>query len=193
MALTELIMVMTAARTGGTGVLEKRWPYKDGLFRIVADESIIHKKIRFFGRYHKAFPEGSKELAAAQEIDRGNSALQAQLQRRGSATPEPPVQPVVQRPADIPAPNRGPADTGGQPAPQHGSTGDGHPDAGVDGAAKFPEAIRAAVTQLDSTNDDHWTVDGLPRVDVVAAIMNKPDLGRRDLNEFASGMVRPTE
>jgi hypothetical protein len=191
MALVSVTFVCTGANTGMTGLLGKRWKVRDGRFTVEADEALMAKKTRFFGRFHAAFPEGSAELAHALEVDRGNSALQALLKSRGTAAVPAGSQPVVERSAEVPADDGSAADAGGKPAPEHGSGGDGHADSGMDRPHKFQEAVRAAVAKLDPSNDDHWTVEGLPRVDVVAGLMNKPDLTRRDLNEYASGMVRP--
>jgi hypothetical protein len=52
------------------------------------------------------------------------------------------------------------------------------------------EDIIKALTQLDSGNDEHWTDDGLPRVDVVQRLLKDPDVRRKDINEAQPGFSR---
>lgn len=52
------------------------------------------------------------------------------------------------------------------------------------------EDIIKALTQLDSGNDEHWTDDGLPRVDVVQKLLKDPDVRRKDINEASPGFSR---
>lgn len=52
------------------------------------------------------------------------------------------------------------------------------------------EKITAALTQLDHTNDDHWTEDGSPRTSVVQKIAADQTIKRTDINEAAPGFAR---
>jgi hypothetical protein len=56
--------------------------------------------------------------------------------------------------------------------------------------AATKEDIVKALIQLDSGNDQHWTDDGLPRVDVVQTILKDPDVRRKDINDAQPGFSR---
>jgi hypothetical protein len=56
--------------------------------------------------------------------------------------------------------------------------------------AATKEDILKALTQLDSGNDNHWTDDGLPRVDVVQKLLNDPEVRRKDINDAQPGFSR---
>jgi len=49
--------------------------------------------------------------------------------------------------------------------------------------------LRAALGQLDPANNDHWTTQGLPRMDVLAGIVGE-QVDRRALNELVPGFNR---
>ena len=49
--------------------------------------------------------------------------------------------------------------------------------------------IKAALESLDAGNDDHWTSDGLPRVDVVEELVGS-DVTRADLKKAAPEFTR---
>lgn len=50
--------------------------------------------------------------------------------------------------------------------------------------------IQQALTQLDPTNDDHWTADGLPRMDVVEGIVGDTKIKRKDVTDAAPKFTR---
>jgi hypothetical protein len=52
------------------------------------------------------------------------------------------------------------------------------------------EDIIKALIQLDSGNDEHWTDDGLPRVDIVQKLLKDPDVRRKDINDAKPGFSR---
>lgn len=54
---------------------------------------------------------------------------------------------------------------------------------------KLKTAIIAALSSLDVDNDEHWTTDGLPRMDTVEDIV-KQDLTRADITAAAKGFNR---
>lgn len=54
------------------------------------------------------------------------------------------------------------------------------------------EQITALLSQLDSSNNAHWTDDGLPRVDVVQKLADDLTIKRTDINEAAVGFSRAT-
>ena len=51
-------------------------------------------------------------------------------------------------------------------------------------------AIRQALDQLDHTNDDQWTADGMPLTAVVQQLANDMTIKRSDINESAPGFER---
>lgn len=51
-------------------------------------------------------------------------------------------------------------------------------------------AIAAAVMQLDPTNDNHWTEDGLPRIDTVKFLSGDSTVTRASINEAVPGLTR---
>lgn len=52
------------------------------------------------------------------------------------------------------------------------------------------EDIVAALLKLDSGNDNHWTDDGAPRVDIVQQLTGDNDVRRKDINEASPGFSR---
>lgn len=54
---------------------------------------------------------------------------------------------------------------------------------------KLKTAIIAALGSLDVDNDEHWTTDGLPRMDTIEDIV-KQDLTRADITAAAKGFNR---
>lgn len=52
------------------------------------------------------------------------------------------------------------------------------------------QKIRAALAQLDPTNDSHWTDDGLPREGIVRKLASDTTLSRRDISEAQPGFQR---
>lgn len=51
-------------------------------------------------------------------------------------------------------------------------------------------AIITALGQLDVKNDDHWTSDGLPRLDVLAKLMKVSNVKRGDVTEAAPNFTK---
>lgn len=54
------------------------------------------------------------------------------------------------------------------------------------------EAIKAALVQMDKTNDDHWTADGLPRMDVLQKVMNDETVTRKMVTDADPQFTRET-
>ena len=52
------------------------------------------------------------------------------------------------------------------------------------------ELLQNALLQLDTTNDNHWTADGLPRLDTVKFISGVSNVTRADLTAAAPGFSR---
>lgn len=54
---------------------------------------------------------------------------------------------------------------------------------------KDRHALNLVLANLDPENDDHWTSDGLPRVEVVGAALQRK-VTRREITECAPGLTR---
>lgn len=179
-------LILTGGRAGMTGVIDRRWPAQDGVITLQGNISDVDALTKYLGRCYAAFPEGSEELArhGKGEVHPGGGDGQA-----GSDVPG--LQQGQQGPAQVPADQGSGAD--GTPAAGAGGVpgGDGQQDPGYDGEARKQEAVRQAVSRLDPLNDEHWTQEGLPRVDVVSNILSRPDLTRKELNDVAGDLVRP--
>lgn len=52
------------------------------------------------------------------------------------------------------------------------------------------DPLPLALAQLDPANDAHWTDDGLPRIDAVAAITGNQFVKRKDITDAAPGYTR---
>lgn len=55
------------------------------------------------------------------------------------------------------------------------------------------DELNLALNQLDKDNDQHWTDDGSPRVDVLRALTGNQTLTRSEINTLAPGFNRPTD
>jgi len=56
---------------------------------------------------------------------------------------------------------------------------------------EFHDKIRAALAQLDPTDNDHWTDDGLPKTGVVQRIASDQTIKRSDIQAASPGFERP--
>ena len=61
----------------------------------------------------------------------------------------------------------------------------------ADATQEFQDKIRAALAQLDPTDNDHWTDDGLPKTGVVQRIANDSTIKRTDIQAASPGFERP--
>jgi hypothetical protein len=50
--------------------------------------------------------------------------------------------------------------------------------------------ILTALHNLDKLNDEHWTADGMPRLDVVRTLSGNPELSRKMLTDVAPDFTR---
>lgn len=60
------------------------------------------------------------------------------------------------------------------------------------GAADNGQAVQDALKQLDPSNNEHWTADGLARIDTVKALTGDTSLNREALEKAAPGFTRET-
>src|SRR5574343_1269679 len=53
--------------------------------------------------------------------------------------------------------------------------------------------LEQALQQLDPNNDDHWTGEGLPRLDVVRMLSGASTLTREQVSQAAPGLTRAAQ
>lgn len=160
-----------AGKTVQLGDLAKRYPFVNGKMIVEDSQDVIEKVGRYVGRCWEAFPEGSAELAEAQERDRAraNEAGAAKQRNVSSGT----------RP-NGPRPSAQDSVVGGDDADSasdsQGSetSGSGH---------ERPKTVKDALGRLDPNNDAHWTKGGNPVVSVVAEMLQDESIGRKDIEE----------
>lgn len=51
------------------------------------------------------------------------------------------------------------------------------------------EKIQEALLKLDTSNENHWTQDGLPRLDTIKILASDPSLTRETVSEAAPGFT----
>lgn len=181
MAIIRRTLVLTGGRANRTCTLHK-WRFNNGTITLTGDEKSVEGEEKFLGRVFAAYAEGSAELAAAQRRDRGDVTPAT-----SAGEPAVQVQGGVQHQQPGPAPV--PADDGGRATDTPpGGTGSVPPGDGLEDARAA--RIRAAVAQLDPAKDEHWTAEGLPRVDVVAQLAGEQSVSRRDLTRYTPDAVR---
>lgn len=136
--------------------------------------------------FWQAYPEGSKELAAAQ----GLHAKSKEEKDDGSEVHD-------QEGSDDSTVGEG------EPTSEEGANGEGHaeveaPGAGVQnsdagGREEAPvvdEKLQAILSALDHANDEHWTMAGLPRLSVVEEAYGSTNLTRGDIQAAMPGWDR---
>ncbi len=173
---------LTGGRTGKTVVLGG-YQFVDGMTVVVGNEKSVPGIVKYLGRTYKAFPEGSRELKHASDIQEGSeSGTSAQVQS-GS---EPGNRPVAEVPADIGSGTDGgpEGDTGSVP------TRNGHQDPRKHQYPSDADRVLEAVTSLDRSDDECWTVDGLPRVDAVSKATGIANLTREKIEAVVPGPQR---
>lgn len=200
MPTMEFRMVLTGARTGKTCLLGRQYQFVNGKATVRGDDKGVAGIVAYLGRFYKAFPANSRELEAAQAIDRANpklkgvldgiSHLQAGAQPGGPAQVSDGVQPDGQGAPSAPAADGSEPAEGGQGAASPVPSGDGQPHAGDDGAPTQQDRIQQALSKLDNANDEHWTTDGKPRVETMAVLSGIANLNRAMIEAVGPNVVR---
>jgi len=193
-------LILTGARAGATCTLRKL-EFRNGVCVITGPDNEVAALTRYMGRVYKAFPEGSLELAKFQALDReregasnGAGAADTEPGRDQVAPVSGDVRPDGAGPAPSPANDGSGADAAeaGSSQREPGGDGNGGPDVD-DFDAERTQSLHEVIMGLDPTNDEHWTADGKPRIDVVAAASGRQDLTRKVVEAAAPGFTRPTE
>lgn len=178
-------LILTGGREGLTGIIDRRWRANNGVITLEGNPQDVEALTRYLGRCYRAYPEGSEELRkhGKGEVHSGPEPGEAAKVSTGLQSQQP-------GPAGEAADNGSGADGAPAHGAEHGATGSGHQNTGLDQQERLAEAVRTAVSTLDPDNDEQWTIEGLPKVDVIATLVGKPDLSRKHINQFAKDMVR---
>ena len=168
-------LVLTGGRAGHTGLLGK-FRFVDGIMEFEGDAKAITGICTYMARVYQAYPEGSEEL------------------RHGNGTVSPPAgtaEPVQGGSVHEQSGSASKAadDGGGTTDPQAGPASGTSPSRDRYADARL-DRIREAVMTLDNDNDDHWSADGLPRVDVIATMAGDPSIRRKDVTQAVPDLSR---
>lgn len=137
---------------------------------------------KYLSRCYQAFPEGADDHGqhGLSKSTGGGQATSVQGEagsEGGGAAPSP----------DDPGAGAGGAEAGSAGSV---SRGDGHSDAGVsEKSVPVEEQIRSAVAELDPNNDEHWTGNGLPAIQVLEKKIGSK-VTREAVNNAAPGVIR---
>lgn len=179
-------LVLTGARTGLTCMLGKL-QFTEGKLTLILPEPEMENIGRYLARVYAAYPEGSPELARQQERDKLNPSLKelyaGEVHPDSGGNVHGGGEPHGERPAASSADDGSAAAGAASAAAEHGADGDGQQHTRDD-------KIREVVASLDPDNDEHWTADGRPRIDIVAKLVGDPTIGRKDVETAAAGSVR---
>jgi len=191
MASSQRTLVLTGSRAGTTCVLGKH-RFKDGKTVISGDESSIIGETLYMGRVYKAFPEGSPELRFWQEVDSGQREYPSGARRGSPESFRSDLRSPGDQAATLSADHSDGADNSTRGQSGSIPVRDGQQDSGNDGQASDEDRIRQALKSLDPANDEHWTVNGRPRMDAVEAAYGSSGISRGDIERVAPGFSRPS-
>lgn len=192
MGALRMEMVLTGPLTGKS-VVVNRHNFVNGVGHIIVEPHAMDAFLVSMARSCQAYPQGSDELAYAQQRDRASGLLRDIQANPASPDGAPaPVQSAGKRDASgqVPDPRALQCDEhAGSATGSEGLVpgGTGHEDAGLgdrveSGANEQSVAvigrIRKVVEKLDPKLDDHWTSDGLPSVSVIADALSDQKVTR---------------
>lgn len=195
----DVVLVLVGHFAGKTVTL-RGYRFFEGKMRLTGAEEEVAGLAKYLRKSYQAFPEGSRELAEAQariegvtedgkcdtDSRTGNGAdnnLQGEVQQVGSG-PEAPL-------ADD-----GPgADDSAEGQAGSVPNGDGHLDAGIPVAPGTgePSRLRQALKKLDHNNDEHWSKEGVPRMDAIQDFYGSANVSRKAVEAHAPGFLRGVE
>lgn len=212
--LITIRLVLTGPRTGATCVLNGH-QFQEGVLELSGSFDNLSHTMVYMGRCYQAFPEGSKELAAAQEAYAVAVAAQGEAKEPANgvsdiAPDQQPaqtssedagnLQPHGEGPATVQADNGSVPDAATEGQAELGAGGNGLPHArepekgqagGPDGtqgqALEDPplHPLAKTIMQLDPANDANWTGSGLPAMAAVEAAHGSADVTRADVEAVA--------
>lgn len=191
---TVVRLVLTGPREGNTEVLQGK-QFVKGVLQLRGTLEELQGLVTYMGRSYGAYLEGSEELAKAQaKYKKGGedaSKVSEETKQGGSE--------------EVSGDNTdngdgitetSPDDSNGTTGSEEGDTGilsngDGHTDTGVHtGEDEINERLVSAVTSLDPLNDEHWTSEGLPRMDAIEAVYGSAGVTRKLVEVSVPGYTR---
>lgn len=210
-------LVLTGGREGKT-VRVGNIVFRDGIGTAYApDHKGLEGVVRYMARSYQAYREGSPELAAYQKrkaeeaptltptptptavvtTEGSPDATKTETSPSGSGGVGTDVPSGSQSGSDGSSEVPTSDDSGNGNASVDGTEpvpgGHGHEHTGVRGTEGNRGNIQAAALKLDPANDEHWTAEGLPKVDAIATIANIQALTRAEVEEAVPGMMRPRQ
>lgn len=121
----------------------------------------------------------------------GNAAMAARTGETAGAAAPGGIQPGGGGPAQVPSDVSGGAGNTSAGTAGGVSGGDGRSDSGDGRPQTDADRILTALKGLDPANDEHWTSEKQPKVDVVAQLSGLPSVTRAQINEVAAEFRRP--
>ena len=194
MSTTKRTLVLTGARAGMTCTVSKVYDFVNGTLQLHGSTPDVEALTLYLGRGYAAYPEGSTELEDAQRKDAKRLGLEAtDGQRSNAQTEEEDAEQRVQRDvqsegsrsAEKEAPDSSGSDDSVEGQEGSQAPGDGHEDTRL-------SRIRETLEQLDVVDDSMWTTEGLPRCEVVSALMSET-ITRADISAAAPNFNREKE
>lgn len=200
-------VILTGGRKGKTCTLGG-YHFSKGVYWVQGTEVTVPKLTRYLGRVYKAFPENSKELADAQAADREREEVEQKGKKVdganqissdvGTGRGENPSSVSGVLPSGGGSPTTPSNDGSGAEGASSGSEGirtggDGLSNPGNDPAFGDPTSkLLSAVKKLDHLNDEHWTAEGLPKLDALIKLSGIPNLTRATVSAALPDCKRRT-
>jgi hypothetical protein len=160
----------------------RSFEFVDGKLTITGSDEDVAALSKWFSINLQALPEGSAELAA-------HRAALLEAQDEGHADE-----------GSAGAGDEDPGGFDGQSGQDHADPGAGADDGAVHDAAPAGEAgtgdaagddpLRAAILNLDPSDDENWTADGKPKIAAIEALTGRTDLTRAAIEAAAPGHRR---
>ena len=168
---------------GGSNASRHKFPFNRGVCELPFQEAELAKKVMAF---FAAYPEGSQELLAAQEAWAKQQAGDAD----GST--------------QAPAAERGVRPAGEEPSQGAAAQSEGHAETEAGGSGSVSERdglqrsedevaarqaqIAEALDVFDHAQDDHWTAQGKPKLNLVQQLTGDDTITRAEVD--AVGITR---
>lgn len=167
--------------------------FKKGEAVIQGSEKDVEGICTYMRKCYQAYPEGTLELTQAQERcgQHGTSDIQKSPEQGNPSQVPNGVQSSGSESPQVFGSDRGSTDEShtGQAGSIPG--GDGHQNTGVSSQEerREQETLYKGIMSLDAMNDDQWTAQGLPKVDVLEGLVG-PFATRKNINAVCPDYTR---
>lgn len=190
----ERILVLTGHFAGKTVNLKagnSHYQFVDGVRRLYGPQPDVDGECRYLGRCYQAFLEGTDDLRDAQKRDEENRNGDGHVQEDTKQDGQPAVPGDVRPAGQEHAGPQADPDGGADDAAPEGDTGL-HPEGGGEDTLtdEQSEAIRNAVLGMDVKDDELWTVQGKPKVDIIGDTIGRMGLTRKQVDKASGGLTR---